>query len=132
MIFIFTIIVLIFSVFLIVFSALSVRSRNLVHGAVWLMLFMFSMAGLFVYLGTDFVASIELLVYVGAVITLLVFTLMLTGGKDIDAGQTFTPVRQNITSISNYFFYTYIVPFELLSLIIVGGIIGMLYIAGRE
>ncbi len=50
----------------------------------------------------------------------------------IDAGQTFTPVRQNITSISNYFFYTYIVPFELLSLIIVGGIIGMLYIAGRE
>ncbi len=84
MIFIFTIIVLIFSVFLIVFSALSVRSRNLVHGAVWLMLFMFSMAGLFVYLGTDFVASIELLVYVGAVITLLVFTLMLTGGKEIE------------------------------------------------
>ncbi len=45
---------------------------------------------------------------------------------------TFTPVTQDLTSISVALFNTYVVPFELLSLILVAGIIGMFYIAGRE
>lgn len=45
---------------------------------------------------------------------------------------TFVPTTQDITSISVALFGTYVVPFELLSLILVAGIIGMFYIAGRE
>ncbi len=45
---------------------------------------------------------------------------------------SFTPVTQDLTSISVALFNTYVVPFELLSLILVAGIIGMFYIAGRE
>lgn len=45
---------------------------------------------------------------------------------------TFVPVTQNLTAISVELFSTYVVPFELLSLILVAGIIGMFYIAGRE
>ncbi len=45
---------------------------------------------------------------------------------------SFTPVTQDITSISVALFGTYVVPFELLSLILVAGIIGMFYIAGRD
>jgi NADH:ubiquinone oxidoreductase subunit 6 (subunit J) len=41
-------------------------------------------------------------------------------------------ISQNITAISNSLFGEYLVPFELISLILVGGIIGMLYISGRE
>lgn len=45
---------------------------------------------------------------------------------------SFTPVTQDLTSISVELFNVYVVPFELLSLILVAGIIGMFYIAGRE
>lgn len=45
---------------------------------------------------------------------------------------TFTPATQDLQSISVALFNTYVVPFELLSLILVAGIIGMFYIAGRE
>lgn len=45
---------------------------------------------------------------------------------------TFVPTTQNLTAISVELFSTYVVPFELLSLILVAGIIGMFYIAGRE
>lgn len=44
----------------------------------------------------------------------------------------FQPVTQNLVLISQYLFSKYVIPFELLSLILVGGIIGMLYIAGKE
>ncbi|MCL4336532.1 MAG: hypothetical protein M1393_02025 [Candidatus Thermoplasmatota archaeon] len=45
---------------------------------------------------------------------------------------TFTPVSQNLNSIAIELFGNYVVPFEVLSLILVTGIIGMFYIAGRE
>ncbi len=44
----------------------------------------------------------------------------------------FNMVSQNLQTISEYLFSRYVVPFELLSLVLVGGIIGMLYIAGKE
>lgn len=45
---------------------------------------------------------------------------------------SFVPVAQNISVIGTYLFSRYVIPFELLSLILVGGIIGMLFIAGKE
>ncbi|MCL4315047.1 MAG: hypothetical protein M1454_04910 [Candidatus Thermoplasmatota archaeon] len=45
---------------------------------------------------------------------------------------SFSYYQENLTSISGDLFSTYVVPFELLSLILVGGIIGMLYITGRD
>ena len=45
---------------------------------------------------------------------------------------SFIPTIQNLTNISVELFGTYVVPFELLSLVLVAGIIGMFYIAGRE
>ena len=44
----------------------------------------------------------------------------------------FQEVSQNIGGVASSLFTTYIVAFELLSLILVGGIIGMLYITGRD
>ena len=81
---IFTIIFLIFAILLIFTSIKAVHDKNIVHSATWLMFFLFSMAGVFVLLGASLIASIELLVYVGAIVTVLVFTLMLTGGKEFE------------------------------------------------
>lgn len=81
---IFTIIFLIFAILLIFTSIKAVQDRNIVHSATWLMFFLFSMAGVFVFLGASLIASIELLVYVGAIVTVLIFTLMLTGGKEFE------------------------------------------------
>ena len=81
---IYTIIFLIFAVILVVLAMLTISKKRLVHSAVYLMSFLFVLAALFIFLGASLVGSIELLVYVGAVVTLLVFTLMLTGGEEIE------------------------------------------------
>ncbi|MGC8505687.1 MAG: NADH-quinone oxidoreductase subunit J [Thermoplasmata archaeon] len=81
---IFTIIFLIFALFLVITSLEAVREKNIVHSATWLMMFLFTMGGLFIFMGASFLGAIELLVYVGAVVTLIVFTLMLTGGKEVE------------------------------------------------
>ncbi|BAB60275.1 TVG1162330 [Thermoplasma volcanium GSS1] len=45
---------------------------------------------------------------------------------------TFVPVSQDISLIGFSFFNVYIVPFELLSVIIVGAVIGVMYVARGE
>jgi NADH-quinone oxidoreductase subunit J len=63
----------------ILISAIMVlMTRELVHAAVWLASMMVGVAGIFITLGAEFLATIQILVYVGAVITLILFTVMLT------------------------------------------------------
>ncbi len=81
---IFTVIFLIFSVILGITAIMAVREKNIVHSAVYLMIFLFGVGSLFIFMGVDFLGTIELLVYVGAVVTLIAFTLMLTGGKEVE------------------------------------------------
>ncbi len=68
-----------------VFSALSiggglgvVTSRNLIHGALYLILSLFGGAGLFVLLSAPFLAAVQVLVYIGAIAILVIFAVMLT------------------------------------------------------
>lgn len=55
-----------------------VLSQSVVRMAFWLILSLGSSAGLFFLLGADFVASAQLLVYVGGTLVLLIFGVMLT------------------------------------------------------
>ena len=60
-------------------AALSVViSRNVVHAALYLVVTLLSVAGAFLMLGAEFLAWTQVLVYVGAVIVLILFGLMLT------------------------------------------------------
>lgn len=59
-------------------SMMMVQSRKLVHSAVYLAGTFIGTAGLFILLKAEFVAWIQVLVYVGAVVTLILFTIMLT------------------------------------------------------
>ena len=60
-------------------AALSVViSRNVVHAALYLVVTLLSVAGAFLLLGAEFLAWTQVLVYVGAVVVLILFGLMLT------------------------------------------------------
>lgn len=63
-------------------AVMVLRVRELVHAAVWLAVMMLGVAGIFLTLGAEFLATVQLLVYVGAVITLILFTVMLTTPED--------------------------------------------------
>ena len=73
------------SIAFVIFSALviggglaMVTSRNLVHGAVYLVVSLFGAAGLFVLLSAPFLAAVQVLVYIGAIAILIIFAVMLT------------------------------------------------------
>jgi NADH-quinone oxidoreductase subunit J len=55
-----------------------VTSRNIVHSAFYLLFTFFGVAGIYVLLGADFVAIVQLIVYVGGILILLLFGVMIT------------------------------------------------------
>ena len=58
--------------------------------------------------------------------------LVVFGIEVVRISGAFTPQSQNISMIGRELFGNYVVPFELLSLILVAGIIGMFYISWRD
>jgi NADH-quinone oxidoreductase subunit J len=59
-------------------ALLVVTTRQLVHAALWLVVTLGSIAGCYLLLSAEFVAWVQVLIYVGAVVVLLLFGLMLT------------------------------------------------------
>jgi NADH-quinone oxidoreductase subunit J len=55
-----------------------VLTQNIVRAAVWLLFTLAGTAGLFFLLGADFIGATQLLVYVGGVLVLVIFGVMLT------------------------------------------------------
>jgi NADH-quinone oxidoreductase subunit J len=59
-------------------AAVVVLSRTLIYSAFSLLFTFFGVAGLYVLLGADFLAATQLLIYVGGILVLLLFGVMLT------------------------------------------------------
>jgi NADH-quinone oxidoreductase subunit J len=76
-----------FSAVLTLSALLVITSRNPVHSVIFLILAFFNAAGLFMLLGAEFLAMILIIVYVGAVMVLFLFVVMML---DID----FTRLRE--------------------------------------
>ena len=55
-----------------------VLARNLFHAVLWLALALVATAGLFVLLHAEFLAAVQVLLYAGGVVTIVVFAIMLT------------------------------------------------------
>ena len=55
-----------------------VTARNVVHAALYLVVSLLSVAGVYLLLGAEFVAWVQILIYVGAIVILFLFGLMLT------------------------------------------------------
>ena len=59
-------------------AVLAVTTQQMVHAALWLVVTLGTLAGCYLILGAELVALVQLLVYVGAVVVLVLFALMLT------------------------------------------------------
>lgn len=60
-------------------SALMVAaSQNIIRAAVWLLFTLAGVSGLYFLLGADFLGAVQLIVYVGGVLILVIFGVMLT------------------------------------------------------
>ena len=59
-------------------AAFVVLNNQLVYSAVALLFTLFGIAGLYVFLWADFIAGIQILVYVGGILVLVIFGIMLT------------------------------------------------------
>jgi NADH-quinone oxidoreductase subunit J len=59
-------------------AVLVVTTRQLVHAVLWLVVALAGVAGCFLLLSAEFLAWVQVLIYVGAVVVLLLFALMLT------------------------------------------------------
>ena len=142
-----------------------VTSKNVVHAAVFLVLVLGGAAAQFILLGAEFVAITQVLVYIGAIVVLFLFGIMLTrapikgeenptrdswalgaftslllagllgyvlidgfGGDRIPA--TLMPTSTRV--VSDSIFSTYLIPFEVLSLLLLAALIGAIVIARRE
>ncbi|MCX5779105.1 MAG: NADH-quinone oxidoreductase subunit J [Elusimicrobia bacterium] len=68
--------------FLMIFAAVSavgvVTFRNIFHGAICLGAMLLGIAGIYLIMGAEFVFAVQVLVYVGGILTLILFAIMLT------------------------------------------------------
>jgi NADH-quinone oxidoreductase subunit J len=139
-------------------------SRNIIYSAFSLLGAFMGVAGLYVFLGADFVAAVQLLIYVGGILVLILFAVMLTHRiTDVQvtnraAGRVpaliiigaliyllietikVTPwvkAKQVVyapttASIGDLFLSSYLLPFELASLVLLGALIGAVVLSRKE
>ncbi|HWP23245.1 MAG TPA: NADH-quinone oxidoreductase subunit J [Candidatus Binatia bacterium] len=139
-------------------------SRNIIYSAFSLLGTFMGVAGLYVFLGADFVAAVQLLIYVGGILVLILFAVMLTHRiTDVEitnraAGRIpalvivgvllyllidtirATPwarakeivYQATSATIGDLFLYTYLLPFELASLVLLAALIGAVVLSRKE
>jgi NADH:ubiquinone oxidoreductase subunit 6 (subunit J) len=67
---------------------MTIHTNKTLRSAVFLCLVMITNAGFFLLLGTEFLAIIQMLVYVSGIIILLIFVIMLTNTIEDDSTET--------------------------------------------
>jgi NADH-quinone oxidoreductase subunit J len=85
-----------------IFAALlTVMARNAVHSALFLISSLVSVAALFVLAGAEFIAGVQILVYVGGVMVLFLFVIMLVnvGAEEHGREEIFNNRRQVTASL---------------------------------
>jgi NADH-quinone oxidoreductase subunit J len=141
-----------------------VTTKNVVHAALYLVVVLAGVAANYLLLGAEFVAVSQILVYIGAIVVLFLFGIMLTqaqigsiGKLDNDqrwvaavvalflAGTLATVLQEAFTSqkivfgpiqrtsdVSLSIFQTYVIPFEVVSIVLLAALVGAIVIARRD
>jgi NADH-quinone oxidoreductase subunit J len=139
-----------------------VTAKNVVHAALYLVVALAAVAGVYLLLAAEFVAWVQVLIYVGAIVVLLLFSLMLTrapiGREALDnqqrgmaavvavivlAGLAFLvqeafgdarlDLRPTSTArIGDELFSTFVLPFEVVSFLLLAALVGAIVLARRD
>lgn len=147
-------------------ALLCVTSRNVVRAALWLVVSLGGLAGLYLVLTAELVAIVQLLIYVGAVVVLLLFGLMVTRapiGLQPDLNTANRPIaivvaiaafgllvaalmdafrfayldldipgQGSSETIGAALFGSWVLPFEVLSVLLLAALIGAIALTRRE
>jgi NADH-quinone oxidoreductase subunit J len=91
----------VFALAALVAGLLTVMARNAVHSALFLISALVSVAALFVLLGAEFIAGVQILVYVGGVMVLFLFVIMLVnvGAEEREQELLFNPTGQTTAAV---------------------------------
>ena len=139
-----------------------VTSRNVVHAALSLVVTLAMVGGVYLVLAAEFLAWVQVIIYVGAIVVLLLFSLMLTkapigretldnqqrglaalvaaavlGGllflvSDAFSGERIHPVPTTTEQIGASIFKAYVMPFEVVSILLLAALIGAIALARKE
>ena len=146
-------------------GAIVVFSRNIVYAAFSLLFTFFGVAGIYVLLNADFIAVSQLLIYVGGILVLLLFGVMLTNqvvSVDMKTGTLQTlpasmvvamiagalcgifystdwkivhgapALATTTSSLGEMFMTTYLLPFEVASVVLLVALVGAAMIARKD
>lgn len=68
----------ILSAFILGTGILSVTTRKIVRSAIWLLFSLIGVAGLYFWMEVNFIAAVQIVVYVGGIVVLIIFSIFLT------------------------------------------------------
>lgn len=73
------------SAFILSMGLLSVTSRKIFRSAIWLLFSLIGIAGLYFWMDVQFIAAVQIVVYVGGIVVLIIFSIFLTqqSGKEM-------------------------------------------------
>jgi len=153
---------------IVIFSVLTVTTRLILRAAIYLLFVLLATAGVYLMLNYQFLAAVQLTVYAGGIIILIVFSVLLTShindrlelesrGRRITAAvvgligfiltagtiarANFTPVKAEAIdadtkaigrALMSYGDNGYILPFEVISILLLAAMIGAIVIAKKR
>ena len=141
-----------------------VTTKNVVRAALYLVVVLAGVAAQYILLAAEFTAVVQVLIYIGAIIVLFLFGIMLTRAPigqdaDLDNDQRWlavlvslllfgvlawtlndafngTKIRfagpQLTSQVGDSIFQTYLLPFEVVSVLLLAALVGAIVIARRD
>tara|TARA_Y100001970_G_C14159285_1_gene817517 strand:- start:32 stop:520 length:489 start_codon:yes stop_codon:yes gene_type:complete len=88
-------------------AAFVVLNNQLIYSAVALLFTLFGVAGLYVFLWADFIAGIQILVYVGGILVLVIFGIMLTN-KIRSVRISHKSIQQGVGGVVTFWFFIFL------------------------
>lgn len=149
-------------------AGLAITRSNPIHSMLWVLALFLHVARIFVLVGAQFLAAVQVIVYAGAILVFYLFFVMLldlpseTAGRRfgahwplaVAAGAAFAllsarayepglaPPRQvvtvetastgNLAAVGTALFTEFVLPFEIVSLVLLVAIVGAVVVARRE
>jgi len=141
-----------------------VTTKNVVHAALYLMIVLAAVGALYFLVGAEFVGVVQILIYIGAIVVLFLFGIMLTRapiGRQVELDndqrwaaalvavllggvlgyvlvEAFEDVElpeqtvQRTSEVSDSIFSTYLIPFEVVSVLLLAALIGAIVLARKD